>query len=72
MLISEYKGLIAQSLRLDVYIDDNYDNVRSVALCSPLTRNYLLDRAYNRLGEPDGVVRVGTVGEMFTAELDRL
>lgn len=67
------KGEIAQALHLDVYIDDNYDNVCDCAEKSPATRTYLLNRSYNLYGEDNPlVVRVNTVGEMLDHELNNL
>ena len=43
VLISSTKGLSCKALKLDVYIDDNYDYVLDVARESPSTRCYLLD-----------------------------
>lgn len=45
------KGVAAKALGLDLYIDDNYDNCLDCVEQSPLTRTYLLDRAYNRVFE---------------------
>lgn len=73
VLISSKKGSCAKALDLDVYIDDNYDNVWDVAMESPDTRCYLLDREYNRLGPlPDSVTRIPTVDTMFEQELMNL
>ena len=67
VLISSEKGLVARALKLDVYVDDNADNVNDVVeqtLLStrrqrvslgdeqPDTRVYLIDKSYNR---PPGV-----------------
>ena len=64
VLISSEKGLVAKALRLDVYVDDNADNVNDVVRKTlpeptfriiqdqPETRVYLIDKSYNR---PPGV-----------------
>lgn len=71
VLISSEKGLCAQALKLDAYIDDNYDNIASVCRESGSTRAYLLDRRYNA---PQGKAmepwtRVKTVGQMLDYEV---
>ena len=60
VLISSEKGLVAKALKLDVYVDDNADNVNDVILRtdptvagmavpgSYRTRTYLVDKSYNR------------------------
>ena len=80
---SNAKGDVAKSLRLDCYIDDNYDNVQDVAVKSPGTRTYLLNTTSNRQTAVDGVLvpypdvsplvtRVDSLGEMFDTELGNL
>jgi hypothetical protein len=54
VLISSSKGLCAAALKLDVYIDDNFDNAVAVMEQSPKTRTYLLHRRYN--SEPHQVL----------------
>lgn len=71
------KGAVAQALKLDAYIDDNFDNADDCAVRSPNTRTYLLNRRYNSIKPAhavvrDGVTRVNTLGEMFDAELPYL
>jgi 5'(3')-deoxyribonucleotidase len=71
------KGLVAKALKLDVYIDDNLDNVNDCARESIATRTYLLDAAYNQAGEGEEeldplVIRVDTLGQMFDHELSHL
>lgn len=71
------KGNIAKALKLDIYVDDNLDNVNDCGLTSPATRTYLLDRSYNRAGMGEEeldplVVRVATLGEMFDHEMGNL
>lgn len=82
------KGIVCKALGLDVYIDDNLDNVIDCLRDSPNTRTYLLDRRYNQgdaayelqvkgeggceYTERREAIRVATLGEMFDAERDRL
>lgn len=47
VLISKFKGEAAKALSLDLYVDDRWDNIRSVELISPATKAVLLDRPYN-------------------------
>lgn len=54
VLIASDKGAAAAALRLDAYIDDNLDNVKSVLAQSGKTRTYLLNKRYNQ-----GEARVG-------------
>ena len=70
VLISAEKGLCAKALELDCYIDDNLDNANDVAMKSPDTRVYLLNRRYN--SDPTLAVRVDTLGQMFDLEIDHL
>jgi uncharacterized HAD superfamily protein len=67
------KGIVARALQLDVYIDDNMDNVNDCAHDAPHTRTYLLNRAYNqrtpKACEMASIHRVETVGTMFDAEI---
>lgn len=79
VLISSDKGACAKALKLDVYVDDNMDNVNGCALKSPQTRTYLINRRYNALGAPTGdgnhldaqhehVIRVSGLGGVFDRE----
>lgn len=77
VLISSAKGVCAKALRLDAYLDDNYDNVLGVADESPTTRTFLLTKRYNTPGVspelplettrplPESVRRVKTLGQML-------
>lgn len=76
VLISSEKGEIAHALKLDVYVDDNFDNVVDVVKKSPQTATYLLNRSYNLALDPlypvvagNNYTRVDTVGQMFDAEI---
>lgn len=91
VLISSQKGFCAAALKLDVYIDDNYHNVLDVGTLTyeerrnkpkprwPVTRVYLLDKRYNRVGGPElpadstpalppNVTRVRSVGQALDYE----
>ena len=48
VLLASDKGAVAKALKLDCYLDDNLDNIKSVLRESPKTRAYLLNRSYNR------------------------
>lgn len=89
VLIAQHrsKGLFAKGLGLDVYVDDNYENVQDVAELSPTTRTYLRTRRYNTDQMVDVfnalmlipyppvnpvVTRVRTLGEVFDIELSNL
>ena len=48
VLISGMKGLCAKALKLDVYIDDKWENILNVIEMSPNTRVFILDRPWNR------------------------
>jgi hypothetical protein len=75
VLISSKKGLCAQALRLDAYIDDKIENCIDTA---PSCWTFILDRPWNQPGAPEwqrlspammqDITRVVSVGEM----LDRL
>lgn len=71
VLISSAKGLCCHALKLDAYVDDNWDNIVAVSEQSPKTRAYLLDYAYNRINGtavPSGVTRVSSLFEMLATE----
>ena len=70
VLISADKGGLARSLNLDIYIDDNYDNIVDTIVVSPTTNAYLLDKPYNQKLDLKAVEhrRVKSVKEMFTKE----
>lgn len=70
VLISGEKGEIAHALKLDAYIDDNYDNVRDVVQQSPATTTYLLNRSYNEaFTQGIGHIRVPALAAMLDAEI---
>lgn len=74
VIISSDKGAVAKALKLDVFVDDNLDNIRSVETFSPTTRAYLLNRRYNQTpdtldGGREHKRRVNTLGEAFDAEI---
>lgn len=72
LLSIKEKGFVAHGLRLDVFIDDNLENVVDIVIKTSgwgkPTRTYLLDRSYNRDITPVGVTRVKSVHEMLTLE----
>lgn len=69
VLITSEKGLACRVLKLDAYIDDNFDNAQNVVSDSPKTRVYLLDADYNRLvGLEPSVTRVQSVSEFLSRE----
>ena len=74
MLITGQKGTTAAALALDVYIDDNLDNICAVTRESPATRAYLLHYRYNSLSPADAgpFTRVYRLSEMFDREIQNL
>ena len=69
VLISSQKGLAAQALMLDAYIDDNVDNVLDVAGVAKAynaeRKVFLLDKDYNQGALTPNVTRVRSVGQML-------
>lgn len=61
------KGVVAKALKLNAYVDDNYDNCVDCVRESPTTRTYLLDRSYNR-GENSQRVHDVEARRVFTLE----
>ncbi len=72
VLLTADKGGAARALRLDCYIDDKRQNAVEVAVCSPGTRNYLLNRPYNAGSVPPRVRRVESVREFLVKESEYL
>lgn len=70
VLISSAKGLCAQALKLDAYVDDRWENCVDVATTSPKTKVFLLDRPWNRGNNPDAFGMV--VVDSATDFLNRL
>lgn len=68
VLISSQKGLAAAVLGLDVYVDDNLDNITAVQNQSPRTQALLYDYAYNRVPAdmPDVKHRIDRLDDVFT------
>jgi FMN phosphatase YigB (HAD superfamily) len=66
VLISGAKGLVAQALNLDAYVDDRAENVDKVAAASFTTRAFLLNRPWNA-SYGAGYVRIAEPAEMFKA-----
>lgn len=48
VLIAKKKGLIAEALELDIFVDDKPENITDVLMARPEVRAYLIDRPYNR------------------------
>ncbi len=68
VLISSEKGLCAEALNLDAYIDDRDLNVRDVSDArGQNTKTFLLDRPWNRgfSLEKHFITRIATLSEMF-------
>lgn len=77
VLISKAKGAVAAALKLDAYIDDNFDNALDVRAASPNTKNFLLVRQYNEqfwneetniispYDDPAGITRIHSVSEFI-------
>ena len=73
VLIAENKAVIAQGLKLDVYLDDKWENAWEVGFTVPTCRVYLLDRPYNhRMTGIDPFTRISSVQEMLDQELKNL
>jgi uncharacterized HAD superfamily protein len=52
VLISSEKGRCAHALKLNLYIDDQLENVMGVAVRAPQCDTYLIDRPWNRNVDP--------------------
>lgn len=72
VLISSHKGLCAQALDLDIYIDDRWENVAQVNGMhwrneKPRCKTFLMDRPWNQEydAERNGIARVSSVTGMF-------
>lgn len=66
VLISSHKGLCAQALGLDVYIDDRWENCLEAAAMhwkgeQPKCRTFLLDRPWNREFSDPNITRVSAI-----------
>ena len=68
VLISSAKGLCAQALKIDKYLDDRWENVVDVAE-TPETYAYMLTQPWNRgqNARQHGIIEVATVAEFLTA-----
>lgn len=67
VLLCKPKGFACRALNLDVYIDDNLDNVLNVQAEHTATRVYLLNKNYNQ-GDAKNAIRVDSVRDMLVAE----
>ena len=47
VICSPYKGLVAQALELDFYIDDNIPNIEGVLFTAPKCKPFLMQATYN-------------------------
>lgn len=68
VLISSHKGLCAQALNLDVYIDDRWENCLETASmhwkgAAPTCRTYLMNRPWNQENDASahGIIRTDRV-----------
>ena len=80
VLISSEKGECCHALKLDVYVDDNFDNVVDCLKKSVHTRTYLLEKRYNQNVQTSVPVeiqgrtvlrpieRIGSLGRLFDIE----
>ena len=71
VIVNKRKGLIAAALELDVYVDDNLDNVLDCQHTAPGVRTYCLDYPHNQDREgPYGQAarRRKSVEEIFSEE----
>jgi hypothetical protein len=71
VLISSHKGLAAQTLGLDAYVDDRWENCVDVAAMhwkgrSPACRTYVLDRPWNHGHHDHPIIRVPSIAAMLT------
>ena len=70
------KGVIADALKLDAYVDDKAENVNQVVMHSDNTRTYLLNRCYNQPVDEAGVenhvdnrvIRINSLNTFFQNE----
>lgn len=65
VLISSEKGLCAKALKLDLYIDDRWENVKNVVETEPTCQTYLFDRPWNQHADPSFRSRVSSVRTAF-------
>lgn len=68
VLISGKKALVASALKLDFYIDDRFENARSVAEDVPACQTFLLNRPWNTTLGSGEFFRISSPFEM----LDRI
>ena len=65
VLISSQKALCAQALKLDVYVDDRYENTESVGATSSTTQTFLLTRPWNVTYPPGHYQRIDSPLDVF-------
>lgn len=63
VLLTPHKGLAAQTLGLDAYIDDRWENCLEVA--GGDCRTFLMDRPWNQGEENEEITRVPSIKAMF-------
>lgn len=64
VLISSAKGLCAHALRLDIYVDDRWENCLDVVATSEGTKVYLLDQPWNQERSHPAIERISSLQEM--------
>lgn len=66
VLLSKDKGAVCKALDLNIYVDDNLENIEGVELHSPQTHAYLLNYNYNQARPVKR--RVTTLEDVFFQE----
>ena len=61
VLISGAKAILTIGLRLDLFVEDKFQNAEEIGL---VARSYLLDRPYNRARPVPHVHRIGSLAEV--------
>jgi uncharacterized HAD superfamily protein len=65
VIVTKEKGPVASALKLDAFIDDNYDNLLSVHIFSPYTKLFYRLSTYSVANEI-GAVEVNSFNEFVT------
>lgn len=66
VLISGKKALVAEALRLDLYVDDRFENAVSVGQGVPACKTFLLNRPWNALMPSQSCTRIDSPLEVFS------
>ena len=66
------KAAVIGGLKLDMFVDDNVDNVNEVAKANPNTRVYMIQRSWNKGAKLEGVTEVGSLMKMLERELQEV